>query len=157
MAVGVKSELGKSKLQRQMSNSFNNDDSSANIDQNDLEGTDPEMKPSDIKESQIFNRMSMINLGSPKNAKNQDKPRQYRVQADIMTVKPNKQKGIKPKYESGTIVFNPSNKDISFTYKDSGRSHTGVLNEIKYVKMNMMVIELILGNRWLKQRMILLW
>lgn len=64
-----------------------------------------------------------------------------------MTVKPNKAKGIKPSYELGTVRFTPNNKEIEFIYKNSGRSgHSGVLNEIKYVKVNMMVIELILGS-----------
>lgn len=64
-----------------------------------------------------------------------------------MTVKPNKAKGIKPSYELGTVRFTPNNKEIEFIYKNSGRSgHSGVLNEIKYVKVNMMVIELILEN-----------
>ena len=64
-----------------------------------------------------------------------------------MTVKPNKSKGIKPSYELGTVRFTPNNKQIEFIYKNNERiGHSGVLNEIKYVKVNMMVIELILGN-----------
>lgn len=50
--------------------------------------------------------MSIINIGSPRNRKEIE----YTVQAEIMTVKPNKAKGLKPKYESGTVVFKPTDK-----------------------------------------------
>ena len=70
---------------------------------------------------------------------------ELRVKVDILAARPNKEKNIKARYERGHMVFSSAGNRIAFEYANGVRQ-SGVLSEIKYVRANMMVLELLLGS-----------
>ena len=70
---------------------------------------------------------------------------ELRVKVDILAARPNKEKNIKARYERGPMVFSSAGNRITFEYAN-GLRQSSVLSEIKYVRANMMVLELLLGK-----------
>ena len=65
--------------------------------------------------------------------------------AEVMIVKPNKEKGLKAQYESVEIEYYYSTSKISFKNKLSAVEN-GTLKEVKWITKNYMNIELVLSN-----------
>ena len=146
-AVETRQEIGKSIYRRQLSMGSDLDETVSSVASADLDSED--VKKSDIRESVFMDRVSTTYLHTNPNGES------YKVDAKVMTQKPNKDTGIKPQYSNGEVTFHTVTKEVSFRY--DGKLQTDTLLEVKYVSKNMMVLELILRKYVLTQEAATRW